>query len=184
MHHLNSTSDATGSTLQCVRYHMEQVTKKSGVKNHFFVFPDWSLVCWEVFRNELPLLLQPPREPDLHLHLQVPQQDVSQLAGFSFADREAGALLPEQFESIWTKTIPSWQWISSPVSILWSLGFGTWFQQHGVRLLSFFEHDRRGNWEFQEGADALFQGQPCEDNNLHWISLCIGISDRWSMFVI
>ena len=37
MHHLNSTSDATGSTLQCVRYHMEQVTKNQR-KNIFFYF--------------------------------------------------------------------------------------------------------------------------------------------------
>ena len=70
-------------------------------------YPDWEMVHREVIRNELPLLVQEAREPDLDVHLQLSQQDVSQLPGFSAAHTQAGGLLPKQYDSLWTKEASS-----------------------------------------------------------------------------
>ena len=76
---------------------------------HFtlYRYPDWKMVHREVIRNELPLLVQEAREPDLNVHLQLSQQDVSQLPGFFPAHTKAGGLLPKRYDSLWTKEASS-----------------------------------------------------------------------------
>ena len=70
-------------------------------------YPDWPMANREVIRNEMPLCVQEAREPDLDVHLQLSQQDVSQLPGFSAAHTKAGGLLPKRYDSLWTKEASS-----------------------------------------------------------------------------